>query len=77
MTDYEDLKNIFIHIFMNFDELNINYEIILSIISKNGLKTHPLLDYAILKFNSSTPALDYEIIKLWHPHTRQRHAQRL
>ena len=38
---------------MNFDELNINYEIILSIISKNGLKTQAPLDYAILKFTSS------------------------
>jgi len=26
---------------MNFDKLNINYELILSEISKNGLKTHP------------------------------------
>ena len=26
---------------MDFDELNINYELILSKISKNGLKTHP------------------------------------
>ena len=38
---------------MNFDKLNINYEIILSIISKNGLKTQAPLDYAILKFTSS------------------------
>ena len=27
---------------MNFDELNINYELILSKIYKNDLKTHPL-----------------------------------
>jgi hypothetical protein len=31
-----------IPIFMNFDELNINYELILSKISKKGLKTHAL-----------------------------------
>ena len=46
---------------MNFDKLNINYELILSKVSKT---TRPL-DYAILKFTSSTPALDYAIIKLW------------
>ena len=28
-------------IFMNFDKLHINYELILSKISKNGLQTHP------------------------------------
>ena len=31
----------FIPIFMNFDKLKINYELILSKISKNGLQTHP------------------------------------
>ena len=54
---------------MNFDELNINYELIQSKISKNGLKTQPPLDYAILKFTSSAPALDYAIIKFGRPHT--------
>ena len=49
----EDFKNIFIHIFMNFDELNINYEIILSIISKKVSTLRRLFDYAILKFTSS------------------------
>ena len=27
------------------------------------------LDYAIMKFTSSTPALDNAIIKLWHKYT--------
>ena len=35
---------------MNFDELNINYELILSKISENGLITHANLDNAMLKF---------------------------
>ena len=36
---FEDF--LFIHIFMNVDKLNINYELILSKIYKNGLQTHP------------------------------------
>ena len=40
MTELWRFENFFIHIFMNFDELNINYELILSKISKNGIKTH-------------------------------------
>jgi hypothetical protein len=33
---------LFIHIFMKFDKLKIYYELILSKISKNSLKIHPL-----------------------------------
>src|SRR5208282_5071031 len=33
-----------------------------------------LLDYAIMKFTSSTPSLDNAIIKLWRTHTRHWHA---
>ena len=35
--------------------------------------TRPL-DYAIIKFTSAAPALDYAMIKLWRLHTRQCHA---
>src|SRR5208282_1532144 len=38
---YGDSKIVFIPIFINFDKLNINYDVILSTISKNYLKTHP------------------------------------
>ena len=37
---FEDFLKI--RIVMNFDELKINYELILSKIYKNGLQTHPL-----------------------------------
>ena len=49
---------------MNFDRLKFDYELILSKISKNGPKPIRPLDYAILKFTSSTPALDYAIKKI-------------
>src|SRR5208282_312913 len=46
----------------------------LKIISK---PTHRL-DYAIIKFTSSTPTLDNAIFKLWGAHKRQwRHSMRL
>ena len=56
---------------MNFAKLNINYDVILSKISTNNLKPHRPLDYVIIKFTLSTPALDNAIIKLWRTHTRQ------
>ena len=56
----------------------MNYELILTKVSKNVSKPTRTLDYAILKFTSSTPALDYAIIKLLRPLTRQwRHRMRL
>ena len=54
---------------MNFDKLNIDYELILSKMYKMFSKPICPPDYAILKFTSSAPALDYVIIKLWRPHT--------
>src|SRR5208282_3895540 len=75
---YGDSKIVFIPIFINFAKLNINYDVILSTISKNYLKTHRRLDYAIIKFTSSTPSLDNAIIKLRGAHTRQwGHSMRL
>src|SRR5271157_5037985 len=75
---YGDSKIVFIPIFIDFAKLNINYDVILSTISKNYLKTHPRLDYAITKYTSSTPSLDNAIIKLRGAHTRQwRHSMRL
>jgi hypothetical protein len=48
---------------MNFNELNINYKLILCQISKNGLQTHPPrpLDYAIIKFTSSVPRINLSV----------------
>ena len=62
---YEDLKNILIHIFMNFDELNISYELIVFKISKNGLNTHPslwLYNIKIHIIDNSTWLRDNKII---------------
>ena len=42
LTELWRFEDFFIPIFMNFDELNIIYEFILSNISSNGLKTHAL-----------------------------------
>ena len=46
---------------MSFDKLNINYELIVSKIYKNGLKTHPPLDYAIIKFTSSALGINLSV----------------
>ena len=54
---------------MYFDKLKINYELILSKMYKMVPKPTRRLDYAILKFTSSTPVLDYAIPKLWSTHT--------
>ena len=50
---FEDFLKI--PILMNIDELNINYELILSKISKNGLKTHPLPWLRNIKINIIGP----------------------
>ena len=59
-----NIRRFFIPTLWNFDKLNINYDGILSKISKNYLKPTRRLDYAIIKFTSSTPSLDNAIIKL-------------
>ena len=43
MTELWRLKDFLIPIFMNFDKLNISYDVILPKISKNDLKTHRTL----------------------------------
>ena len=45
--------------------MNESYPKFLKMVSK---PTRPL-DYAMLKFTSSGPALDYAITKFWRPHT--------
>ena len=55
---------------MNFDKLNINYEFILSKISKNGLQTHPLpwLRNTKIHIIDTSPWLrDNKIIAPTHP----------
>src|SRR5271157_394326 len=68
---YGDSKIVFIPIFINFAKLNINYDVILSNISKIISKPTRRLDYAIIKYTSSIPSLDNAIIKLRGAHTRQ------
>src|SRR5208282_5262040 len=74
-----NIRRFCIPILWNFDKLNINYDGILSKISKKIIsKPTRRLDYAMIKFRSSTPSLDNAIIKLWGAHTRQwRHSMRL
>ena len=55
---------------MNFDKLNINYELILSKISKNGLKTHPppwLSNIRIHMIGPSPWLRDNKIMAPTHP----------
>jgi hypothetical protein len=41
MTELWRFEDVFkIHMFMNFDELKLNYKLILSQISENGLRNH-------------------------------------
>ena len=68
-----------IPIFMNFDKLKTNYELILSKISKNGLQTHlpPWLRNITIHIIDTSPWLrDNKIVE--HTHTRRwRHRMRL
>src|SRR5208282_5570063 len=75
---YGDSKIVFIPIFINFAKLNINYDVILSTISKIISKPTCRLDYAKIKITSSTPSFDNAIIKLQGAHTRHwRHSMSL
>src|SRR5208282_6147339 len=65
MAELRIFEDFCIPILWNFDKLNINYDVILSQISKMISKPTRPLDHAIIKFTSAAPALDYAMIKLW------------